>query len=197
MNQSFLSIVLLLFFLAHQGNSQKITDNHSARIDSLFHYLDRIDSPDVAVGDRYVNSRMENLRLPQLLSYFEEMSRNLTEPAIPDEGMTNSLRIRRDLEKIVNTENPRNFLHVETLNTVAHYIKEEFQKSSRFLTRSVPSPALPRQKHETSNWAVDPTATWLVPYAKYGLADPGSPLTPSSSAHDCRCSACAMPQRYH
>jgi len=130
MNQSCLLIVFLLFLLAHQGNSQKITDNHSARIDPLFHYLDRIDSPGVAIGDRYVISRMENLRLPKLFSYFEGMNRNLTEPAIPDEVMTKSLRIRRDLEKIVNTENPRNFLHVETLNTVAHYIKEEFQKSS-------------------------------------------------------------------
>lgn len=44
--------------------------------------------------------------------------------------MSDTARIKRDLERIVNTESPRNFLNVETLNAVANYIKKEFQKSS-------------------------------------------------------------------
>ncbi len=42
--------MFLGLFLACQGNSQKIADDQSAKVDSLFSYLNRIDSPGVAIG---------------------------------------------------------------------------------------------------------------------------------------------------
>ena len=45
-------------------------------------------------------------------------------------AMSDTTRIKRDLERIVNTEKPRNFINVEVMNEVADYIKLEFDKSS-------------------------------------------------------------------
>ena len=45
-------------------------------------------------------------------------------------AMSDTTRIKRDLERIVNTEKPRNFANVEVMNEVADYIKQEFDKSS-------------------------------------------------------------------